>query len=353
MINVAFAAETTLPGWIPLTGTDVAARWDNLYNFLVWTSIFFFVLIVGAMMYFIVAYRHKPGVKSRYITGSHTLEGIFIAVPTILLLIIFGWGYSVYNGMTQPPADAYEIRVIGKQWLWQFQYENGKTTAGEVFVPVNRPIKLVMTSEDVLHSFFIPNFRVKQDVVPGMYSSVWFTATVPGKHQVFCAEYCGTSHSTMLAKVIVLTPDQWEAWNRGKKIGDIPDAWQSAALEEQDQSKEYASADTDSTVPKTRLIAQTTLVEQGKAVYETKGCVGCHSVDGTSKIGPSHKGLYGRTVILADGRTMIADENYIRGHIENPKGTLLQGYSPVMPTFKGLITETEMNALLAYLKSLK
>jgi cytochrome c oxidase subunit 2 len=340
-INLAYA------GSVPLQGSEIAARWDSLYSFLVWLSVFFFILVVGGMIYFIFAYPHRAGRKTTYITGNHLLEGLWIAVPTILLLAIFGWGYSIYHSMTQAPSDAYEVRVIGKQWLWTFQYDNGKTMVNEVYVPMNRPVKFIMTSEDVLHSFFVPNFRVKQDVVPGMYSSVWFTATVPGKHQVYCAEYCGTSHSGMLAKIIVLDDDQWEAWSQGKKLGEIPEAGTEVA---------EASSNTSDAVQTSsagRTSATVSLVEQGKVLYQKNACASCHSTDGTKKIGPSHKGLFGRQVELADGRVVVADENYIRGHIENPQASLVKGYQPVMPTFKGLLTETEMNALISYMKSLK
>jgi cytochrome c oxidase subunit 2 len=214
---------------LPLRGTDIATRWDHLYLFLVYLSIFFFVLICGGMIYFAYAYRSRPGLKAKYITGNIPIEIVWTAVPFILLMIIFGWGYSVYNDMTRAPVNAYEIKVVGKQWLWQFQYEDGRTLVNEVYVPVGTPVKFVMTSTDVLHSFFIPNFRVKQDVVPGMYTSVWFEANVTGKHQVYCTEYCGTSHSLMLAKVIVLTAEQWEAWKMGKKMNDIPEAGEPQA----------------------------------------------------------------------------------------------------------------------------
>jgi cytochrome c oxidase subunit II len=343
ILNEVFA------GTLPLQGSDVAARWDSLYSFLLWLSAFFFVLIVGGMIYFMVAYKHRPGVKTTYITGNHTLEGIWIAVPTLLLMIIFAWGYAVYHRMTQTPSDAYEVRVIGKQWLWTFQYDNGRTTINELYVPINRPVKLIMTSEDVLHSFFIPNFRVKQDVVPGIYSSVWFEATVPGKHQVYCAEYCGTSHSQMLANVIVLNDQQWSAWLQNKKLESIP-----TATDEEDQvGDESKQLDQAGGRSSPREVAQVSLVEQGKSVSQQKGCVACHSDDKTSKIGPSFKGLYESKVELNNGKTVIADENFIRSHIESPNALSVKGYSPVMPTFKGLISETEMNALLAYIKSLK
>jgi cytochrome c oxidase subunit 2 len=347
MWNAAFA------GSLPIQGTDVAGRWDNLYWFLVWLSVFFFVLVVGAMIYFCFEYRHKPGRKTKYITGNHLLEAFWIVIPTILLLVIFGWGYSVYNGMTSPPTDAYEVRVIGKQWLWNFQYTNGQTTTNELYVPLNKPVRLVMTSEDVLHDFFIPNFRIKQDVVPGMYSSVWFEAKVPGIHQIFCAMYCGTSHSGMLAKLIVLDENQWKTWDSGGKLGDIPRAADGAgqplsAVEQANDRLKTAQAAVEHPT-----FTRSTLADQGKKVFENRGCVSCHSTDGSPKIGPTQKGLFGSTVQLLDGKTLVADENYIRESIEKPQAKIVKGFSPVMPTFQGLINETEMNALIAYIKSLK
>lgn len=338
MFNEAFAST------LPLQGSDIAGKWDNLYNFLLWLSIFFFVVILIAMVYFAVKYRHQSGHKPKYLTGNMTLEVVWTIIPTILLMIIFGWGYSVYHDMTQAPPDAYEIRVIGKQWLWQFQYDDGRMTTGELYVPLNRPVKLIMTSEDVIHSFFVPNFRIKQDVVPGMYTSVWFEATVPGKHQVFCAEYCGTAHSGMLAKVIVLEPTQWEAWKQGKQLGAIPEAGQEVAKTDQLQ---MTQASVRTSLPARSLVAQ------GKKIFETKGCVSCHTTDGVSRIGPSLKGLYGSNVQLADNSVVKADENYIRESIENPQAKIVKGFNPVMPTFKGTIAEAEMNALIAYIKNLK
>jgi len=337
MFNSAYADT------LPIQGTDVAARWDLLYNFLVGLSVFFFVLVVFGMIYFIVKYRQRPGVKPTYITGNHILEAIWIFIPTVLLLLIFGWGYSVYHSMTQPPSDAYEIRVIGKQWLWQFQYDSGKTTVGEVYVPMNRPVKLIMTAEDVLHSFFIPNFRVKQDVVPGMYTSVWFEAKVPGKHQVYCAEYCGTSHSGMLAQLIVLDDQQWKDWQKGKPLGPIPVAGRELTADDREKAK----------LVSTSSPTHASLADQGKEMFTSKGCVACHSVDGSPKVGPTLKGLFGHEVELADGSKVTSDENYIRESIENPQAKIVKGFAPSMPTFKGLLQESELNALIAYIKSLK
>ncbi len=332
----------SLAGTLPVQGTVVAGQWDDLYSFLVWLSVFFFILVVGGMIYFAIKYRAQPGFRPKYITGNHALEAVWIVVPTVLLMVIFVWGYVVYRNMVHPPTDAYEIRVIGRQWSWQFQYANGKSLLNEAYVPVNKPVKLVMTSSDVLHSFFIPNFRVKQDVVPGMYTSVWFEATVPGKHQVYCAEYCGTSHSGMLAQIIALTDEQWTAWNAGKPLPEIPVAGETLA------STQGQGADAPAAAPKV-----VSLADKGKQVAQTKGCIACHSADGSKLTGPTWKGIWGAEEELTDGTKAKVDENYIRESILDPHKKLVKPYGPVMPVFKGLVNEDEINALIAYIQSLK
>ncbi len=325
IFSEALAADS-----LPIQGSEIAARWDHLYLFLFWLSVFFFVLVVGGMIYFAIKFRHQKKHQPTYITHNHLLELIWSVIPTIILMVIFVWGYSVYHAMITPPDDAYEVRVIGKQWFWQFQYDDGRMTVDKVFVPVNKPVKFIMSSEDVVHSFFVPNFRVKQDVVPGMYTSVWFEATVPGRHQIYCAEYCGTRHSLMLADLYVLEPEQWIAWKAGKKLTGISEAG----------GGNPPSSGGD-------------LVDQGRKVTTVKGCVACHSDDGSPKVGPTYKGLFGAKVELTNGSTVIADENYIRESIENPQAKIVKGFGPVMPSFKGLINEEEMNAVIAYIKSVK
>lgn len=326
-------------GDLPLQGTDISVRWDFLYYFLVWMSVFFTALVIGGMIWFAIKYKNRPGIKTKYITHDNRLEVIFTVIPTALLMGIFYWGYSVYHDMTTAPANALEIRVVGKQWLWQFIYPNGKVTAADLFVPVNTPVKLIMTSDDVLHSFFVPNFRVKQDVVPGMYTSVWFEAKLLGRHQIFCTEYCGTSHSGMLGKVYVLDPQQWQDWLKGKKLPPIPMAGQELAT---------ATANPEP------MAEPIDLAQQGKHVFESRGCVACHSTDGsTSKPGPTLKGLIQNEIELADGSRVKADDNYIRESLERPQAKIVRGYTGiVMPTFKGQVNETEMAALITYIKSL-
>jgi cytochrome c oxidase subunit 2 len=344
MFNEAFAST------LPIQGTDIAAKWDTLYYFLLGISIFFFIFICGAMVYFLIKYRKQEGRRPEYITGSHLLEAIWVAIPTVLLLVIFAWGYEVYHEMKQAPSDAYEIKVIGKQWAWQFMYDNGTSTTAELYVPLNRPVKLLMTSQDVLHGFFIPNFRVKQDVVPGMYTSIWFEATVPGRHQVFCTEYCGASHSGMLAEVIVLDDKQWSDWLRGKKLGAIPVAGSEVAAGETNTvGRSAASNDSADAEPMKPM----SLASTGKKLFETRSCATCHSVDGSAKTGPTMKGLFGSKVVMNDGTSVTADENYLRESIVDPQAKIVKGFGPLMPTFKGVLSEQDITAVIAYIKSVK
>lgn len=336
---------------LPVAATDVARDWDGVYGFLLWTSIFFFVGIVIAMAIFVIKYRKGVTKKSKYIHGHTGLEIIWTVIPTIIVLVMFWWGYLVYQKMIHAPADSMEVHVIGKQWLWQFVYKNGNSSIGDLYVPVNKPVKLIMSSEDVLHSFFIPNFRVKSDVVPGMYTYIWFEAKVPGIHQIFCTEYCGTSHSGMLGRVVVLTPEQWKDWQLGKKI-DVN------ALPADPSFPGFRANMLGEGLPNAQASGgggsgELSLAEKGKGIMSAKGCVACHSSDGSRLVGPSYKGIWGKEEKLADGNTVKVDENYIRESIENPTAKLVEGYPPSMPPYKGLLTEEEILAVIEYIKSLK
>lgn len=328
-------------GGLPIQGSDVAVAWDHLYVFLFWLSVFFFVLVVGGMVYLAIKYRARPGQKTKYIVDNHKLEAFWTIVPTLLLMVIFGWGWHVYTKMVRPPVNAMEVRVVAKQWLWNFQYEDGHLETNQFFVPVNQPVKLVMSSEDVIHSLFIPNMRVKSDVVPGMYTSVWFEAKVPGSHQIYCTEYCGASHSLMIAKVYALPQEQYDEWKRTRKIdvGTI----------------QVAGGGTDSVATANSSVAlkPLSLADRGKALVEQKGCTACHSADGSPRsTGPTWKGVYGHDVELANGEKVKADDDYIRESIMNPNAKIVKGFTPVMPPFQGLLNEEELNAVMAYLKSL-
>jgi cytochrome c oxidase subunit 2 len=229
-------------------------------------------------------------------------------------MVIFAWGASLFFTISRPPAGALEIQVVGKQWMWKFQHPDGQREINELHVPVGRPVKLTMASEDVIHSFFVPAFRVKMDVVPGRTTTTWFEATKPGVYHLFCAEYCGTKHSGMIGRVVVLEPVQYQQWLSGGAIGEPP------AL-------------------------------AGEKLFRNLGCNACHR-PGPGGLGPSLEGLFGTSRELQTGDTVMADEDYLRESILNPNARIVAGYQPIMPPFQGRITEEGLLQLIAYIKSL-
>ena len=306
---------------------------DNLFNFVLWVSIVSFALIVFGMVYFTIKYSRKKRSEHHtlYVTGHTPLEMGISFVLLVLVMIIFYWGWKDYKMMKMPPADALEINVIAKQWLWQFQYSDGRLLTNELVVPKGKAVNLIMTSQDVLHSLFMPTFRIKQDVVPNTYTSLWFIATEAGEQPIYCAEYCGTGHSAMLGKVRVLEPDDFEDWMNNPEAAAV--------------------VTTASATPAAAKPAS--LADVGVGLYNSKGCSACHSVTGSVLVGPSFKGIFGQTIELADGKKAVVDENYIRESIMEPQAKLVKGFQPIMPTFKGQLKDEEVNALIAYIKSLK
>ncbi|MCH7949810.1 MAG: cytochrome c oxidase subunit II [Candidatus Dadabacteria bacterium] len=310
--------------WIPEAASNLASKVDGLLLVITFISIFFFVLISAVLIYFAVKYRRRSDdEETPYITGNQTLEIIWTVIPSILLILLFVYGFVVYKDMRTPPKDAVDITVTGKQWLWTFEYYNGKKTLNELYVRQNRPVRMVMRADDVIHSFFVPAFRVKQDLMPGRYTQLWFTPTKIGTFDIFCAEYCGTGHSKMLGKVIVLSPEAYDIWEKGVAV---------------DGGEAVAS------LPPAEL---------GEKLYKGKSCNACHSVDGSVVIGPSFKGLYEREGELEDGASYTADENYIMQSILEPQEQIVKGFQPVMPSFKGILSDAEITAIIAYIKTLK
>jgi cytochrome c oxidase subunit 2 len=228
---------------------------------------------------------------------------------------MFAWGASLYFHLSYPPANALNLYVVGKQWMWKIQHPEGRREINELHVPVGQPIKLTMTSEDVIHSFFVPAFRTKMDVVPGRYTTLWFEATKAGEYHLFCAEYCGTSHSLMIGRVVVMEPVQYQEWLSGGS-------------------------------------SQEPLTVAGERLFQQLGCDTCHRADSRAR-GPVLEGLFGKSVQLQGGQTVIADEAYIRESILNPNAKLVTGYQPLMPTFQGLVSEEGILQILAYIKSLR
>lgn len=304
--------------FMPPVGSKVAGEVDNLYSFLLTASLISCVILIGGMLFFVVKYKRKTNNdKTAYISHNTFLEFLWSFIPLVIFLAVFGWGWHIYHQMRSFPQDSLEVAVMGKQWLWDFTYKNGKATTNEFVVPVGKPVKLVLGSTDVIHSFYIPSLRIKQDAVPGRYTALGFTADKTGEYQVFCTEFCGAAHSGMLAKMKVVTVPEFEAWLQ-ENDGALP------------------------------------LDKQGEKLVTTKGCVGCHSVDGSAKVGPSLKGLFNRKTAWEDGSSGVNDENYIRESILTPNAKVVKGFPKgVMPTFQGQITEDEIKAIIEYVKTLK
>lgn len=304
--------------WMPVQGSAEAGQVDSVFYLILWIALFFFALIVGLMILFIFRYRRRPGHDAEPSpTHNHALELAWTLIPSALVVVIFVFGFRKFLDMSTPPANAYEILVTGQKWKWLFTYPSGYVDEN-LHVPVDTPIQLVITSEDVIHSLFVPDFRVKKDAVPGRYTKTWFRATLPGEHDLFCAEYCGTSHSDMLAKVVVHAPGEFEKW-----LADVSD-----------------------------FLDRMPPADAGAKLFGSRGCRQCHSVDGAAGIGPTLKGVFGHAQLLRDGSTVTVDENYVRESILEPQAKIAAGYEPVMPTYKGRLSDREITAIIEYIKSL-
>jgi cytochrome c oxidase subunit 2 len=300
----------------PPQASTMAPRVDALLYFLSAVSIFFASLIFIAIIVFAVKYRRRPGRENGTpIEGNIPVEIFWSVVPLGIVMVMFYWGAVVFFDMRQPPANALGLSVVGRQWMWKIQHPEGQSEINELHVPLGQPVKLTMTSEDVVHSFFVPAFRVKMDVLPGRYNTMWFQATREGVYHMFCTEYCGTLHSGMIGRVVVMEPAEYQRWLGEGATG-------------------------------------VSMADVGAELFERLGCGTCHRPDGKGQ-GPSLVGLFGKTVKLQDGRTATADEAYIRESIVNPHAKITAGYPPVMPTFKGLVDEGGILQIIDYLKSLQ
>lgn len=305
--------------WVPLfpeQASTFASQVDLLYLYLIGISAFFTIGIVIALIFFSIKYREKEKYATgAEIHGSVGLETFWSIIPFIISMTIFLGGAVVYYNQFRPPADAMEIYVVGKQWMWKLQHETGQREINELHIPVGRKVKLTMTTEDVLHDFAIPAFRTKSDLIPGRYTSIWFEATKPGKYRIQCMEYCGLNHSGMGGWVYVMEQRDFDNWLSGSVSGQTP-------------------------------------VEAGKDLFENKlGCASCHQLNDQGR-GPKLAGIFGSEQKLTTGQTVTADEQYIRNSILNPQGQIVAGYQPIMPTFKGQVMEEQLVSLVAYIKSL-
>ncbi|WP_445666414.1 cytochrome c oxidase subunit II [Fodinibius sp. AD559] len=308
---------------LPPAKSTLAEQHDTLFWFVHGSSLILTIGLIAVLIYFIYKYRRKSEDEvTPLITHNSALEVTWSVIPLILVLIVFGWGYQVFMNQQVVPDDAYEVKVTAQKWIWQFQYENGAQSTGKLHVPADRPVKLIMSSQDVIHSFFVPDYRLKQDVVPGRYTEMWFNAPEPGESIIYCTEYCGDGHSDMLGEVIVHEQKEFETWlaenaGGGSQPEDLaPEEW-------------------------------------GEQLAQEWACTTCHSTDGSQMTGPTWQGTFGSEQTFEDGSTVTVDENYLRESILEPNAKIVEGYPAVMNTYQGQLNDEQINAIIEYIKTLK
>jgi cytochrome c oxidase subunit 2 len=299
--------------FLPPGASDAAARFDWLMLALLLLTGTVALAVMVLIVAFGIRYRKgSPADRSHAPTTGRRIEIAWTAIPLLLFLCIYSWAAYDYTRLYRVPADAMPVFVVAKQWMWKLEHANGRREISELHVPLGQPVRLVMTSQDVIHSFFAPAFRIKQDVVPGRYTSIWFKPTKTGEYPLFCAEYCGTEHSVMRGRIVVMPPDEFARWLQ-------------------------------------QGTAQPGIAARGFELFRRYGCSGCHAA-GASVHAPDLNGLLGRTVHLQDGRSLVADENYVRDSILLPKKDVVAGFAPIMPSFAGQIGEEDLMAIIEYLR---
>ncbi len=300
---------------MPDQASTISSQVDLLYIFLVGLTLFFVGLIFLMVAIFAIRYRRRSSDEiPRPNLGSLRLEVAWSVIPLIIAVGIFIWSASIFFEIQRVPANAMQVYGVGKQWMWKFQHPEGNREINELHVPAGRPVKITLTSEDVIHSFYVPAFRIKQDALPGRYTTTWFQATKPGTYHLFCAEYCGTQHSGMRGSVVVMEPAQYEAWLSGDASGG-------------------------------------SMAARGEKLFNQLGCVTCHLPDGAGRC-PSLVNVYGKSVKLITGEEVVANDEYIRESVLRPNAKIVDAYQPIMPTYQGQVSEEGVLQLIAYVKSI-
>lgn len=303
-----------------------ASRVDALFVMIAVIGGFFFFLTQGMLIYFAVKYRRRLPDRDNEtpaITGNPLLEFLWILIPSIVVLVIFYYGWRVYTDQRIPAAGATEVYVNARQWMYEIKYPDGRTAINEIRVPADKPVKFILSASDVLHGFYLPDFRVKMDMIPGRVTTLRVQPDRPGSHQIFCTVYCGTGHSNMLARLIVMPPREYAEWvEHGGREGGEGGEHEPLAV-------------------------------RGERILKSAGCLNCHAVEGKEKIGPNFHGVYGSTVPLADGTSVKADEEYLRESIVDPGAKVVKGYPNVMPTYKTTLKPEEVEAVVEYMKTRK
>jgi cytochrome c oxidase subunit II len=322
-----------------------AAEVDLIYFFMVALCGVIAFAVVAVMIYLGVRYRRTPeNTVGADIHGSTALEIFWSVIPFFIVMFIFAWGTSLYFKLEIPPANSTEVFVTGKQWMWKIQHMNGRREINNLHVPVGEPIKLTMASEDVIHSFYVPAFRTKADVVPGRYSTLWFEATAVGQYHLFCAEYCGTEHSRMIGSVTVMDPAEYESWLTTGNAAPIEATATGSAVQ-------TGTATGAAPVAEAAAGGSATPVQIGAKLFQEKACFTCH-LSTPGGIGPILANVPGHEIELASGEKVIADDGYLRESILTPMAKVVKGYPPAMPTFQGQLSEEQVMALIAYIKSM-
>jgi cytochrome c oxidase subunit 2 len=321
--------------FLPEQGTDYARSVDHLHYFVISATMLGSAAVFVTVIAFVIVYRRRRARQSTPVVEPKPIhEAVFIGLPLVLFLVWFGIGFPQFVALQTPPKDAMDVYVQGKKWMWKFAYPGGPSAVDTLRVPAGRPVRLLMTSRDVIHSFYVPAFRLKQDVLPGRYTQTWFQAKEPGRHQIFCAEFCGVGHSAMLGEVVVMEPSEFDAWVANQRRG-------------------VAAAQDAAPVPSEDVDVRTSLVDQGRKLASEYGCFKCHTVDGTLHIGPTWLDLYGRREKLKDGKWVVADEGYLTRSMMDPRAEVVAGFQDVMPTFQGRIPAPEVAAIVEFIKSLR
>ena len=298
----------------PREASTIAPYMDALYFFLLAMTVFGVVLVGALVIVFAIKYRKEKHPVAVHIEGSTLLEATWTIIPLAVFLVCFVWGALLYFRIYNPPVNAMNIYVVGKQWMWKAEHPGGQHEINALHVPIGRPVQLTMISQDVFHSFSIPDFRVKREVIPGRYSTVWFEATTPGTYHIFCTQYCGTLHSGMIGQVTALTPDDYEKWTQESTSG-------------------------------------MSLSQNGERLFSSMGCNACHSGNAAAR-GPSLAGVYGSKLQLANGSQVLVNDAYLRDAILNPSQHVTAGYAPIMPTYQGQISEDGLIDLVEFVKNM-
>ncbi|AKU90246.1 cytochrome c oxidase subunit II [Vulgatibacter incomptus] len=338
--------------YLPKQASTISTDIDHLHYWVIGTTMAGSSLVFFTALWFTFRYRRREeGELTPHIRAGVPLELGFIGLLVTLFVTFWVIGFHQYVRIRTPPKDAMIVYVTAKQWMWKFSYPEGKSSIATLVVPARRKVKLIMTSRDVIHSFFVPAFRLKQDVLPGRYETLWFEAKEPGLYKILCAEYCGLNHSRMWGDVVVLDPERYDEWLEGidtENLVNFPEDDPRRTIADQDHPGVNPSPTgvVLSSMPKS-------LADRGRLVAERRGCLSCHTLDGQQHIAPTWRGLWGSTVILSDGSQVVADEAYLTESMMDPMAKVVAGFLPVMPTYQGLLEPAEVAALLELMRSIR